>query len=269
MKGEMGPQLAKKTKQIYMREIDRFRSRFFSLHRHYPEEADPVLVQEYLDRCYPDFIQSKSVLRVHFAAIRKWLDLALTRELVFPAIEPDLPRILGVKEMQKLFSYTKKHPCGAMIRLIYESGIKLSEITKIMIQDIDFENGTIVLRDPFFRKYRETFLPGTMKYEIFRLAHGRGKTEYLFSLRENRRGSSRAISSRTVRQFLARAARDLELGEISVQTLRDSYAIHMINSGYDRQIIMKIMGFKHLRSVTRYLPFSDFPAIIPRSPIGE
>ena len=251
-------QLNCRTRDIYEKEFQKFKENFHSLYGIDPEAANPEKIQSYLNSCYPSLIKHSSVFRIHVAAVRKWFsDRHGTLNLKSPRIDPDPLKILSVPQVKKIFASVHSHPCSLMLRLIYESGIRLQEVIKIRIKDVDFEKMTVFVQENESSIVRSSRIPDTIKYDLMRLAHKRDEEEFIFSLRSMKNGSTAPISRRTLQEFLNRISERNGIGRVSIQTLRDSYAIHMIQAGYDLRLIMTQMGLKNIRSMNRYLRYLD------------
>ena len=75
-------------------------------------------------------------------------------------------------------------------------------------------------------------------------------SDFLFSLQVP---AHRPMSARTVQKFLARAVADLGFPKISIQALRDNYAVYALRMGGDPHLLMNQMGYRHRRSFRRIL----------------
>jgi site-specific recombinase XerD len=109
-----------------------------------------------------------------------------------------LPAILSKKEVHKLFDVTEnlKHKC--MLMTIYSSGLRVSEVTKLKVTDIDSNNMQLIVREGKRKKDRYTLL-SQVNLEILRKYWKEYKPTYwLFP--GHKKGSH--ISTRTVQKVL-------------------------------------------------------------------
>jgi integrase len=263
--------IKQKTKSIYDREIRRFILNFGAVFGVSPEQAGIESIQKYVDICFPELISGCAAFRVHFAAVRYWLSInhpEVRELLIFPPIQNESIKILPLPELKNLFDQTRRHPCGLMLRMIYDCGIRLKEITRIRVEDVNYDDMIIRLRNSEDLPSRSTRLPDDLKYDLMRLSNRKRPSAYLFSLREFRNGSPMPVSIRSLQQFLNRACSNLGMGGVRIQTIRDSYAVHMLERGYDPYLITRVMGFKSVRSVRR-LQQCIGRSIFPLSPLRE
>jgi len=72
-----------------------------------------------------------------------------------------LPSVLSVNEMQKIFAAAEPEYI-LMIRLLYGSGMRMNELLRLRVQDIDFDNRMITVHATKGGKDRTTLLPETM-----------------------------------------------------------------------------------------------------------
>lgn len=72
-----------------------------------------------------------------------------------------LPVVMSLNEVSQVLS----HISGAnntMSRLMYGSGLRLMEVIRLHVQDFDFDNGFIMIRDGKGGKDRSTLLPNSL-----------------------------------------------------------------------------------------------------------
>ncbi len=79
-----------------------------------------------------------------------------------PAKRPRrLPVVLTREEVRRLFLHLEGLPL-LMARLLYGSGMRLTEMLSLRVKDLDFESRTILIRDGKGGKDRHTLLPENM-----------------------------------------------------------------------------------------------------------
>lgn len=79
---------------------------------------------------------------------------------------PKLPTVLSVDEVKELFQYIEeKHLL--MVELIYGAGLRLMELARLRIKDIDFESNLLFIRSGKGDKDRSTLLPEHIKSKLF------------------------------------------------------------------------------------------------------
>jgi len=146
----------------------------------------------------------------------------------------------------------------AMWELFYSSGLRLSELVSLEIQDLDLNAGTILVRQGKGQKSR--ILPvgrcacqAIEHWLTFRSHYAHVGEKALFvSKRGNR------IAGRTVQLRLERWQRKLGLPEhVHPHMLRHSFASHILESSGDLRAVQELLGHANL-STTQIYTHLDF-----------
>lgn len=155
------------------------------------------------------------------------------------------------EDLHKLFKFTEYHPCGLMLRLVYGAGIRLIEVVNLRVQDVDFDESTILIPGRNKWPARLVYVPEILLEDLRSASEGKSQDDYLFSLREDRRGKGQPVTRRTLEIFLEGAVKKLRLRKITTEILRDNFGIHLLSSGVPQERLQEIMGFKNFGPVER------------------
>lgn len=79
-----------------------------------------------------------------------------------------LPVVLSRQEVQQLLRFTEEVE-GLVIRLLYGTGMRISEALRVRVQELSFDRHKITVRQSKGRKDRRVPLPAGLKPEL--LAH--------------------------------------------------------------------------------------------------
>lgn len=141
--------------------------------------------------------------------------------------------------------------------LIYSAGLRVGEVVRLKPEDIDSKRMLIHIKGSKGRKDRYTLL-SEKALEILREYWNQYKPEkWLF---EGAR-RDRYISTRTVQHILAHACERASIKkDISVHTLRHSFATHLLESGVDLRYIQELLGHAHSKTTEIY-PAVIYPAL--------
>ena len=200
-----------------------------------------------------------------------------------------LPSVLSVAEIKKLFAQVNARN-RLIAGLLYGAGLRLMELVRLRVRDIDFEANSIFVRSEKGSRDRTTILPSTVKdrlkehlnavkaiheddlargYGVVRLPEavghkhqGAGKEwgwQYVFpSTRlsvDSRNGtiSRQHISDTAIQDMIKNALRKAEIPKrASVHTLRHSFATHLLASGADISEVQKLLGHKNVETTMIY-----------------
>lgn len=197
-------------------------------------------------------------------------------EVKRPRKDKKLPIVLSKEEVAKILSSVDNVKHKAILMLVYSAGLRVGEVVKLKIEDIDpvrnlrwhyigrtmlqwdtmeIYNGVdsermlIHVKGAKGRKDRYTMLSETA-LEVLRAYWREYKPEkWLFE--GGRMG--RYLSTRTVEKILEHACNKVNIRkDVSVHTLRHSFATHLLESGTDLRYIQEILGHKDSKTTEIY-----------------
>ena len=179
-------------------------------------------------------------------------DYPLTK-IAYPKMEKKLPKFIYYNDLLEIINESTKDKDGVRDRLIiemlYATGVRVSELINIKINDIDFNNRRIIVlgkgnkeRIVYYGEYAEEVLKEYMK------THERKNHNYLFV---NSRGGK--LTDRGVRYII-----DNIMSKLSVKThvtphvLRHTFATDMLNNGCDIKVVQELLGHSSLKATEIY-----------------
>lgn len=203
------------------------------------------------------------------AALRSFLrylrDLDQVREdlhlsLVLPRKERRLPRFLSEEEISRLLevpnTYAEALRDRAVLELLYSSGLRRSELSRLNVPDLDALGGFVRV---FGKGSRERMCPvGRRALQSLRRYRGwlegrppkadAGHARPLFLNARGGRLSPEGVSLIVKRQ--AKRARLLK--PVTPHALRHSFATHLVDRGADLRAVQEMLGHKDLSSTQIY-----------------
>lgn len=200
-----------------------------------------------------------------------------------------LPAVLNHEEAMRLLEQLNGQ-YRIMGQLMYGAGLRLMEVLRLRVKDIDFPNRTITLRDTKSNRDRVTFLPeSTVSGLILHLAkvkaqhtedlaNGRGEVELPFALdrkypqapfewgwqyvfpagqfsTDPRSGHVRRhhVYESSVQKAIKMASRKAGIHKlVGPHTLRHSFATSLRKNGTDIRTIQELLGHKDLKTTMLY-----------------
>jgi integron integrase len=216
----------------------------------------------------------------------------------------NLPVVLNRSEIGLLFD-CMKGTHKILAQLLYGGGLCLMECLRLRVQDIKFIPRQIIVRDAGGEESRITILPDCLFEPLERhlryvklvheddLAIGQGSGYPPKSLAVNHPGiekefgwqyafpSSRNTQPLTVdgrqrnhldasglQKAIHHASIQAKIGKhVSAQTLRHTFAVHMLESGYDIHTVQALLGHKDISSTMVYKHIIQHDGISIRSPL--
>lgn len=188
----------------------------------------------------------------------------LVQRIPFPRRERHLPVVLSIDELRAFLAAVRSLRDRVILTVLYSAGIRLGEVCRLRVEDIDSSRMLLCIRQGKGRKDRFAPLsPFALELlrEWWRATHPKG---LLFP---NRKDSSRPLSPATVQRAVKIAARDAGLTKrISPHTLRHSFATHLVEQGSAVYAVGAMLGHAHRRTTEIYTHLS--PAQV-RSPLDR
>ena len=189
--------------------------------------------------------------------------------------------------------------------LLYGSGLRLMELLRLRVKDVNFDSHQLFVRDGKGAKDRATMLPTSLTEPLGRhlervkqqhdadLANGFGSVglpkalarkypnapkewawQYAFPSRQlstdPRSGKRRRhhLSPSSLQKAVKEAVRQAEIHKpASCHTFRHSFATHLLEGGYDIRTVQELLGHKDVRTTMLYTHVLNRGAMGVRSPL--
>ena len=243
------------TQKAYISRIASFASHFGKS----PEELGPEEIRAYQVYLAVERGCSWSTLNQTVCALRFLYRKTLGKDwtiqhIPFAKSEKKLPVVLSQCEVTKLLQAVEdnvKHQ--AMLLLGYTAGLRVSEITKVGVKDIDSDRMVIHVRKGKGRKDRIVPLSPTLLSVARQHWLVERPKKFLFPGRDQ----ERPISGSTIAKVVRRAAKAACIKKtVTPHTLRHTFATHHLEGGTDLRTLQILMGHGSLRTTSLYLHVS-------------
>jgi len=200
--------------------------------------------REYLSTLHDNYSTATASLTA--SAIRYFYAEILDKpigKIKIPKKEKLLPEVLTKEEVDKITRAAQTKKSQLMIRLLYTSGMRVSEMVSLRKQNIDFNTGIARLRGKG-NKERQILIPPKLLAELKTFSED--KKIFIFS-------DDKPMSTRNVQKILSRISKRLQLNKkISPHVLRHSYATHLLEDGVDIRVIQSFLGHQDLSTTQIY-----------------
>ena len=171
----------------------------------------------------------------------------------FPKLEKTIPRFLSIDDLFRLLDSIKTDTWFdkrnlAMFETFYSTGMRISEIEGMDMDDIDFQNQMIRVLG---KGSKERMVPVGKRALNTIKEYRMSLKEYYIPVFVNKRFSR--LGSRSIRRILDQIVNACGLNvPVSPHTLRHSFATHMLDSGADLRGIQEILGHQSLSTTQVY-----------------
>ncbi len=182
-----------------------------------------------------------------------------TKRLKSPRVGRSLPKTLSEDEVEALLNASDiETDLGlrdkAMIELIYATGLRVSELVNMTMQEIDLQHGVVRVTgkggkerivpvgeeavywlDKYFTEARKSLLKGVISDALFPARQGKAMGRHAFWHR--------------IKQLTIKAGVDKS---ISPHTLRHAFATHLLNHGADLRVVQMLLGHQDISTTQIY-----------------
>jgi tyrosine recombinase XerC len=234
------------------------------------QRLDHLAIRSYLAHLARKKLSRSSIAR-HLSALRSFFKYLMregtvevnpARGVATPRREKYLPSVLQSSEIALLFELPDlSSPLGirdrAWLELLYASGLRISELVGIDIDDIELRARLVKVRG---KGSKERIVPFGSKAEEAIRAYLDIRSSEEDALFVNYRGQR--ITVRSVRRLFNAYVRAASLrAGISPHTLRHSFATHLLNAGADLRVIQELLGHASLSTTQKYTHLNDWQLI--------
>jgi integrase/recombinase XerD len=244
----------------------------FALHFH----ASPNLlgrehVRAYLLHLLQEQHISHSYYKLTRCALRFFYRETLGRDDVPASLAPvkqprTLPVVLGADELTRFFAAITNLKHRALLMTAYAAGLRVSEVTRLCVADIDSARMVIHIRQGKGRKDRYVMLSPRL-LEILRAYWKAARPDnFLFPGAV----ADQPLTTGSVRKVCHRARHAAGLGKhVTVHTLRHSFATHLLESGTDLRTIQVLLGHHSFNTTARYVHVATASLPSTKSPFDR
>ncbi len=262
---------SEKTIDAYSRDINAFYMFMFENSRDI-YDVDKDFIRDYLASQIAKGNKRKTLCR-HLASLRHFYNYLIDndKEIISnpfilidnPRKEKKLPDVLTETQIETLFEENRKRKDDLAIRdqlileMLYDTGVRVSELVNIKIQDIDIHyfdirilgkgNKTRIVKfDEGVAKLIKTYM---QKCRDHLESKQRGRTtDYLLLSNQGKKLTTRGVEY-ILKQVELKTGLDYGLHP---HTLRHSFATNMLNVGADLRVIQTLLGHASLNTTQVY-----------------
>lgn len=187
----------------------------------------------------------------------------VSSKIINPRLRRKLPNILTIEEIENLLDIKLNTPFDyrnkAMLELMYSSGLRVSELVDLKLNNIDLDNGyvrclgkgkkeriipigeiAIEYLKKYINEYRNSMKKGYYTENVFLNNHGKNITRQGFFL------------------IIKNIAKEKNIDKnITPHMLRHSFATHLLNNGANLRTIQEMLGHSSITTTQIYTNVSN------------
>jgi len=167
---------------------------------------------------------------------------------IFALRGDDIQRLFKVADVEKMKPHTTGPRNRLIIRVLVVTGLRVSELAALRVEDVDLREGLIYVWSGKGRKQRTVLADAETLRILAERCHGRDSKDSLIGLQK------RQIQN-IVKRY-ARAAGVKWAEHVSPHRLRDTFAVEWIRGGGDLESLRRLLGHTSLAVTQKYLVFS-------------
>ena len=262
--------LSDNTLQSYRRDIEQFEKYLNSNKLNYAKitEEDIKKYMEYLK----EENKKKSTISRNLATIRSFYQFLIrikkikkdpTKNIESPKIDKRIPSILTSQEVELLLEQPKDVDLKgtrdkAMLEFAYATGMRVTEIISLNLNDLNLDEGYVVCRS----KNKSRNIPlGSMSIKALKEYIDEART-YLIKNDEEEALFVNVNGTRLTRQGFWKIVKYYKeqahiTKDITPHVLRHSFATHLLQNGADLKAIQTMLGHSDISSTQVYMQFQD------------
>ena len=250
---------ARSTHENYLRQM----SKLALYYNRTPLEIEIAELEEYLFHLIQKDTDSLSSFKHLVYGLRKLYQLFGKEELQLslPSINrPNkLPVVLSGEEVKKLLKAPVHIREKVMIGLIYDTGLRMQELSNLLISDINLDRGQVHIRQSKNKKDRYVPMSPHAVRGIKKHLALNSPRDYLF---ESHNRAGMPLSHTRIRSLFKEALEKSNIKKKAcVHTLRHTYATHQLEAGQNIMVLKDLLGHSNIQTTLVYLHVAQLDAV--------
>ena len=203
-------------------------------------------IKEYLAELISKGLSAKSLNLVRAALLFYYNQvLGYNFEVKTPKIEKKLPIVLTKNEIKKLLEYSTSKKSKLIIKTLYSTGLRVSELVNLKVNDI--QEGFIIVKKGKGNKQRKTIIDENLKKDLLLIAD-----KYVFH------NKGKPLTPRNIQKIISETAKRAGINKkVTPHVLRHSFATHLLESGTNIRVIQELLGHENLQTTQIYTHISE------------
>lgn len=195
---------------------------------------------------------SAATLRLACNALKTYFQKILKKKLAvldtLPRKNHKIPIVLSKAEIKQLFEVITNPKHYLLLALSYGAGLRVSEVVNLKVQDLDFTNNLIFIRQGKGNKDRVSLISDKLIINLKKFISPKKPTEYIFT---NLTGHK--LTTRTAQKiFTINLNKAGIVRPASFHSLRYSFATHLLENGTNLRYIQELLGHKDIKTTQIY-----------------
>ena len=260
--------LSKNTKEAYLNDLEEFCN---YINNPSIKSINTDDIRDYINHLAEEKQKDKTIAR-KIVSIKTFFEYLIKNNIIdnnpsekisSPKLKKSIPKVLNINEINKLLEYkptnNKEYRNKAMMELMYASGLRVSELVDLELNNIDFNNNYVRIfgkgkkerivpindiackyLNEYINVYRASLLRGYITDKVFISSYGKGITRQAFF---------KILKQIAKKQGIEK--------DFSPHTLRHSFVTHLIEYGADLRSLSEMLGHENIKTTQIYTHLSN------------
>lgn len=196
-------------------------------------------------------------LRYYFTHVKDNHEFSL--KIPVPKIKDYDIEVISMKEINYLLSVCNNSREKLLIQILYETGIRVSELANLNVEQIDFKNKCIYIINGKNKKSRTVYFGSELEATITTYLRD---FPHLFSdtIYSNKYHRLVPICTRNIQRNIEYIVRRTNIKKkITPHVFRHTFAVHFLNFGGSIFRLQKILGHANMGTTLHYLQYALIP----------
>ncbi len=237
---------------LTIRNYSFFVSKFLSRSGRRIDELNQDDVKIYLSELFDS--KSKNTIMLAAASLKFFYNEILKKDfgdIKMPKKDNKLPEVLTKDEVKKLIESADNVKSRLIISLLYSSGLRVSELVNLKIEDLNLQEKTGWVRKGKGNKDRLFIISTGLSEELKEYLESKKDCKYVFS-------REKPLTTRNIQKIIKGVRIRASINKKATpHTLRHSFATHLLEQGTDIRLIQSLLGHANLNTTQVYTHISS------------
>ncbi|WP_440998217.1 tyrosine-type recombinase/integrase [Arhodomonas sp. SL1] len=243
---------AQRTHRTYLAVITDL-ARYF---RRSPDELDADDLQRFFNHLVQERGLSAASCRVYLHGVRflylqvlQWPSVDVSP--VVPKAPQRIPELLTREEVRRILTACTNRKHRMMLELCYGCGVRVSEVCRLRVGDIDSQRGQLRVAQGKGGKDRMVLLPASLLARLREYWRAYRPQEWLFP---GALVPDRPLHASAPQKAFTLAKRQAGVERVGgIHSLRHAYATHVLEQGLPVHQLQRLLGHRNVQSTMRYM----------------
>lgn len=234
-----------------------------------PDMLNNEKIQAYLLHLIEGRKLSWSSCNIIISGLRFFYNVTLCKQsmnLAFPPRKKKtfLPEVLSIEELKHLFTCTINLKHRALLMTTYAGGLRVSEVVRLKLTDIDSKRMMIRIEQGKGNKDRYTILSQRLLKILRKYWAMYRPPLWLFQAKDPKKPMPIGTAQKIY--YLAKSTARIKKGQ-GIHTLRHCFATHLLEAGVDLRTIQTLMGHNSITTTMKYVQVTRKKLTSLKSPL--